>query len=1236
MQCKRANPIPDAPKTPNRVVAAVGGARGRLFVPAMFLYLAAVAGPHAVTRAASPAAQADTAGKKSVYYVTGLGRGQSTLREIGGEKVLEFPYGVKIVHEDVTITATKGYHYSDRKVTYLEGDVEINQRTVTMWGDFGEYSQPEDLAILRDNVRVVDRGMEVTCDEARYSRATGIAWLIGRVAARDSASTLHADSLYYNRVTSRAEAFGEVSVTNLDEGFTVEGNHGFYFRDRGEGIIDRNPHLIVDPTGPEPVTVDSDTMRVFPDVKHALAYYRVKILKGETVTQCDSAVIYDDLNRAELYGKPLAKQREVSMKGDKMVLFYDEEEVNKIDITGNATIRESNPDTLVINRENWIEGDTISLYLSENRVDSIRVLDNAVSEYYPAARNKVESNFVRGKDMFFRFQGDSLAYVRITGSADGVYKYVDLEKSQTCDSLRAAADSSLTYLPFGDHAEKVVYSARRIEYFAFRKDLVLKDSARIRYQNRTLSGDEVTYFSSIQMLDARGEPQLVDEGETFYGELMDYDMDAGSGLVTDGSTQFGEGYYFGKHVAKVGENEMKVWNSSYTTCDLKVPHYHFSAKEMKVFPKDKVISGPIWLYIGETPIAYLPFMANSIRRGRRSGILRPEFEFGITKTTGRYVRGFGYYWATSDYTDFTFTGHFNENASFNLHGQNRYALRYKFDGSVDFDFYRNLNPKTQNPYTNEWKVDARHNHTLGENFTVKSDLHFVSSDQGAKVINEVDDVERVVDRKVRSTLNVSKRWATVGFNASASRNQILNVTDPGVIKVSTTLPSVTLSIPSRDLYFGKKSRAGQEGFFEKLLSGIRYSPGLSGSRRTDEKLYRYTEYIDTRQSLSFSSPQKIWIFSVQPKLAADNSYSRTTTETKSHTVFTPDTTFVPWQWTKKEENKFDWNTGASMNTKFYGTFYPKIGRLRGIRHVVTPSASYSYTPKRGNSPARQGFSVSLQNALDLKVLRPRKEKNAGAVDTTVVVGAAPDSSAAEEDVEKLSSVVIWTLSSSYDPQAPAKKGWRSVSSSVNLKLLGTDISIRQSFEPYEQKLEYTQISTGLELRGKHPFGFSSWDEEEELNVVAAADTSKSSKARRQREKERGREGGPPGGPDVGKDKELLPWSFRADMSYTKNRGAEKASATLNMSSSIDLTSAWKISYSTSYDVEAREFRGQQYSISRDLHCWEMSFSRRLYGDEWQYYFKIYLRAHPEIYAENGRRGIGGFGAQSLTTGSFFR
>ncbi len=1169
----------------------------------------------------------DSARPPAVYDVNSE---KISIKEIDGKRVLELLDNVVVIHDDVRLTSDRGLHYVDVGLTYMLGNVVITQQTLRAFGKQGEYRRQADLAVLRDSVRIEDRGWEIECEEARFYRTSGYAWLKGAVVARDSATTLEADSLYYDRVRGVAEAFGDVRITNEVEGFRTTSRHGFYFRDTGEGLLDRDPRLIVDPDSPEPVEVVADTMRVYPDSGRAVAYYRVKIIKGNTVTQADSAALFDDQNRAELYGNPLAKQERATLSGKYMQMYYDEDAVNQIDIFGDGYMQEFARDSLVIGRDSWIRGDSMTLFLNDNTIDSIRVVRNAESEYFPdATPRKVEANYAAGDSMFFRFDSDTLSYVAISGRASGKYRYLDLLRGQTTDSLRAAADSSLEFLKFEDRAEPVEYRAKNIEYFADREDLRLSADAEVKYQGRKLNAEEITYFSDLQLMTARGEdpPELDDRGEKFYGVSMDYDLESGTGLVTDGSTQFQQGYYSGERVAKVGDDEVRVWNSRYTTCNLKEPHFHFRAGIMKVYPKDKVVSGPVTLYIGETPIAALPFLANNLGKDRRSGFLRPEFEFGLTKSDGRFIRNVGYYWATNDYMDFTFTGDFNENSSFNLNTFNRYKRRYVFDGQVDFDFFRDLRS-----YTNRWQLRARHNHTFSDNFSARGDFNFVSDEQAVSSIANLDDVDRVIDRQIRSTVNVSKRWDVVGLSASSTREQNLGITDPNATKIRTVLPSVSLSIQPQTLYFGSNTGSNRP-FWIETLDAVRLSPSLSGSRTDTEKLFENREVLTARAGLALSSTQRVSFLNVQPRLSANYNASRDefqqfagTNVTSTDTTLFADSTFVD------VEQDFTWNTGVSTSTNFYGTFYPNIGALNGIRHTVSPQASWTLTPAQNGRARQQSVSLSLKQSIDLKIFQrsePADTSQTRQDGSGVVTGGrtgtfgndaaqGTNPTTGEEQTRKISSAVTWTMSTSYNPEVPSADAWSNVSSRWNTQILGSSVGLTQTIDPYEWEVLNTNLTTNFRLNGTHPFGRSRNIEVRELNTVAAAtgDTTRSE----------------PGesGDRLGLEEGRLPWSVSVGASYSKSKDQDPFS-TLNLNSTFGLTDAWDVSYNTSYDLADRMLAGQSFSITRNLHCWKMSFSRQKLGDEWQFYFKIFLDAHPEIYAEQGRRGLGG---SSLGGGSF--
>lgn len=1138
---------------------------------------------------------------------------QSLLKKVGDETVLELTGNVRVVHGDVTITADRGLNYATQRLTQLFGHVRAVQQTLVMTGDEGEYRQLEDLAIVKKNVHIVDEGWQVTCDEVRYSRTQDEAWLIGHVVGKDSTSTMHADRVLYQRTIGRAEAFGKVEITDDKQNLIVRGKHGLFYRDRGEGVVDREPKLISGPDDPEPITVVSDTMRVFPDSSRATAYYRVKIIKGNTVTQCDSAMLYDDRHRVELYGHPLAQQDNVAMKGDRMVAFYNESEVHRIDILGSASITEAVRDSMVVGRDSWIQGDSITLYLHEGGVDSVRVRGQAKSEYFPKNPNKVEGNSIEGNNMFFKFGPKEIEFVDVKGGASGLYRYINLKRGETPDSLRAAGDTTLSYVAFPQKAERVEYAAERIRYFADKEDLVLDQKARVDYKNSRLEADNITYHASLQVLDASGSPTLTDAGQAIVGHQMDYDLDSGTGLVTEGSTSYGPGFYSGQDMAKVGENELKVWNSVYTTCDLKEPHYHFAAKHMKVYPDDKAFTGPIWLYIGKTPIFALPFMANSIARGRHSGFLRPNFEFGITSANGRYLSNLGYYWATNDYTDFTFAGDFYEDSRWRLYVGNRYALRYKFSGGVNYNYVRDIGDNTT-----EWTLDGIHDQTLGERFTLNASLRFVSSDAAPQSVNRIDDVQRYIDRSIRSTVALRKSWNTVGFSASASRTQNLNIVDPTAIVQTSTLPSVQLSIPSWNLYFGDESKP-TEGLWQSLGRNTRVSPSLSFNRTVREKLFENDDVSAALAQASMQSPQKIGFVTISPSISANLTstyvdYSREAYQYYRGSGSTIDTVSVTALDSTLTENVFTWRTGVGANTNIFGTFYPNLGRLHGIRHTLTPSVNYSYTPSQDGRPRSQAVGLNLRNAIDLKIA-------GNEADTT-----ATD----QEKMKRLSGVVIWNLSSAYRPDTPLARAWSPISSALNFVLFGTNFSINHTIDPYHFDVTSTSATSTIRIGGTHPFGSSSKVEVKELNVTASRDTANADNKKngdfasggvefRQINQEGVEE--PVEQQDLQLEEKRQPWNVVLGLSYSSNASGA-TSSTLRVGWDVKLTDNWRIDYSTIYDVEARERSGQHIGVTRDLHCWEIGFSRQQLGTEWQYYFRIALKAHPELYGESGNRGVG--------------
>lgn len=1269
--------------------------------------------------AAAGAEQSDS----EVYTV----HARTLMTRMEGEiQVLLLDGDVRIDHQTATVTSDRGRHYPSRSHTVLEGRVHGLDGTMEMFGDTGEYFGESNLMIMQSNVRMLDEGLEVVCERAEYDRLAGTIALTGKVRMADSTRVMYADSVFYDRDTEIADAHGNVVIIDTVEDVSVSGRRGRYYRRTSEALMYDGPGLVFDERAREPGRITSAWMRYDMDRDTGTAVGDVNMVKGQTRATCDSAVIFNALKYIELFGEPAARSGSSGMSGEQVVLHYGERGIERIVLPASGRLTESPPPGSPWRTDSWIEGDSVAIYMSDDQVDSVQIIGNARAMYYPyeGEENKVSKNYSRGDTMFFRFDGPDLRYVRISGNASGTYNYLNLRAGETIDSTAVLIDSTLAFRDFDRAAEAVLYKARLIEYFAASEDIVLRSGAEVNYQNKTLSAGFINFSSRLNVLEAHGEPVLEEAGQKMYGYGMGYDMDSEGGIVMDGSTRYDAGFYIGDRIFKQGDDVLKVYGSVYTTCDYRVPHFSMRAGRMKVYIDDKIVSGPIALYIGEIPCFYLPYMVNSIRRGRRSGFLRPDFDFGLDSRDGRFIRGFGYYWATNDYTDFVFASDFNENRNFRLHLTNRYVVRYLLDGNANLDFFRDFDAKSY-----EWTFKSTHNQTFGPTASLRSNLSFVSSDKAPSSIHRADDVSRIVDRRIYSTASFNKSWGGTRLGLSGSRNQKLNVSsdNPTENRITTTMPSLSLTLPRRSLWLGEQRPAGRRSVWERVLRDVTFSPNLRATRTTEESEARSRSRLTAGSGASFGRQNNLLIFNISPAVGVNWNYSRVLSDDLNPAYITPespavmrgDTITAPTEAAPivigpgngmlriilngRESADItiasgDYTTGSSLahelessinawfgggsyrvavvfitegdgrgrfvftsnlsgpdssiefapvaggiyetigivpgvvvrgsvrrgltqdtayrnevslsmsvglGTTLYGTFYPRLGPLRGIRHTVNPSVSWSYTPAlTAYQTSRQSMSWSLRNVLDLKYLRRGEER-------------------------RNNNAFTWNMSGSFDPQA-TERPFSHIRSSIRTEIGPINsINLNHTYDPYEREILSTSLSAGMSIGGSFAYP-AAWRLPEREKVAAAKDL------------EVGR-GHDPAERDAGEgEAEDFPaqhegfgagsaapgrggnrWSLSLGYSYSAFGGGyvSRPSSKLDMRAALTLTRGWKLNWSAYYDIEGGEFTTMQYSIDRDLHCWEAGFVHRRFGDDFSYYFQIRIKAHRDIKYEQGKRGL---------------
>jgi len=89
-----------------------------------------------------------------------------------------------------------------------------------------------------------------------------------------------------------------------------------------------------------------------------------------------------------------------------------------------------------------------------------------------------------------------------------------------------------------------------------------------------------------------------------------------------------------------------------------------------------------------------------------------------------------------------------------------------------------------------------------------------------------------------------------------------------------------------------------------------------------------------------------------------------------------------------------------------------------------------------------------------------------------------------------------------------------------------------------------------------------------------------------------------------------PWTMNVRYALTYSKPSTRAviSQSLSLNGTIQLTKKMNITYNTGYDIRHKEITMTQIQITRDLHCWNMSFNWIPNGNMKMWEFSIRVKA----------------------------
>ncbi|MDF1612447.1 putative LPS assembly protein LptD [Stygiobacter electus] len=816
-------------------------------------------------------------------------------------------------------------------------------------------------------------------------------------------------------------------------------------------------------------------------------------------------------------------------------------------------------------------------------------------------------------------QGNSLSKIDSTSNSN---QKVDSTKKKI--DIDAVVNSSAS--------DSIIFKVKERKMFLF-------GSSDIKYKTTELNAANIFIDYNTNELEAfgvdssdtaktkiKGLPKLIEGNETYEGSRIKYNFKTQRGFISLAKNKETDKRYEGEKVKKVDKNTYFIENGMFTTCNSDTPHTYFTASQMKVIQKDKIIARWIFMYVGGVPIPIpLPFAVFPNETGRRSGIIVPGF--GSTANRGQYFHNFGYFWAMNDYMDLAFTGDYYTKGGYGLRSRFRYAKRYDFSGSFEAG-YSNISigeetdPINLKQRQSDWRLSWYHSQQIDPTSQFSANIQFVSSNF---LRNNSIDYNTLLTQQIISGASYSKSWDNSSLSLSYNRTQYL---DSG--NIDETLPNIGYS---HNIFYPFRNKnsfdANKQSWYE--LIGISYSGQFTNSRTKRNEIKE--NKLGALHNINFNFTPKVGYFNITPNFSYQEKWYNKRIKKGYKKIETLDSlgrkvlidTLVTE--TLNELNFVrTFSTGISASTKIYGIFNPNFVGVESFRHTMMPNISFNYTPDFSSSNWGYYDTYFDKNGKPVKYDKYEGQIYGGASSGRtqsinfsvgnifeIKLNKVPGDTLKEQ---KKIQLLNFDISTGYNFAADS------------LKLQNLNLSYRTqigewlnfygnssyTFYDYDTKLQRV-VNKFLVTKGSGLFRLNNFNFSISTNLSGEKFKSSSSNGNNKIETQTD--------PVFNKKDYIalydnsdtpdmsIPWNLNINYNYnlSKYSPSEKSiNSNISLDFSTNLTKNWKITFRGNYDFNSHQLSAPQITIYRDLHCWEMNFTWNPIGTYRGFHFELRMKA----------------------------
>ncbi len=749
----------------------------------------------------------------------------------------------------------------------------------------------------------------------------------------------------------------------------------------------------------------------------------------------------------------------------------------------------------------------------------------------------------------------------------------------------------------------------------------------------------------------RGKPLFKKGSEEYKSDTIAFNIKTKKGFINQVSTHQEEGFLSSERSKRDASGNLFLEHGRYTTCDEECPDFYIALSRAKVRPGKDVFFGPAYLVVADVPLPLaIPFGFFPFTKKYSSGFIMPTY--GDENERGFYLRDGGYYFAINDKWDLKILGEIYTKGSWGLSAASNYRKRYRYNGSF-FASYQDTRTgdKGLPDYTKQtsFKIQWSHRQDPKANpyNTLSASVNFATTSYERNNLTSMYNPQALTQSTRTSSVSWSTTFSNIGLSVSTTANLAQNMRDS---IITLTLPDMNISL-SRLYPFKRKNRVGEEKWYEKI--SVSYDGQFSNSiTAKEDQLLKANLYKQWKHAFKHHIPVSgnFTLFksiNVNPSFDfTDRMYTRKMIRSWDavNQVEKADTTYGFY-------NVYDWRFSISASTKLYGFYIPNRklfgDKIVAVRHVLTPTVGFSYAPDFGQrrygyhdsymkTDANGNVSLVSYSPYDQELYRAPAAGKTGSISMSIAnnIELKMRSDKDSTGYKKISIIDNFGLRMSYN-MAAKERPWSDLSMDLRLKWWKNyTFNMNAVFATYAYELDENgrpYVGTHTEW-GYGRFGrflgtsqnisftltpeklrkwFGGGDDGEQDDVKKrAADNGYDEdgvESNIDNDLERGKYAAKKkaGKAETDEDGYMsfnIPWSLTFGYGITmrentagkfntkRMRYPYKFTQTLNVSGNIRISDGWNINFSSGYDFETRKMSMTTASLSRDLHCFNMSCS----------------------------------------------